>query len=706
MNHTNTITPRWCFLIVAFIAALSGISRGAAYSPGDEITLTRDEPMLFRDKVFRRGRAGEEFAVLTHRADLKKVFLSATDQAGRQIAISVPEDAVVLAPVDTASLTARAVAAARARKFPDAFRLMDQAIRSAPTDVVLPQTRSAIVELQISATKFAEAHAEQKKAVAEAARIRRNAGVTDQANRLDPTDTSNQTRAEKMREQATAVEQASRQNLTAAENQLRSAAERLSELQSESAANVSTAAVQTGTQASVAPSTSTAPAPQIAGSGKLALEPSIEKPETAPSLPKQQLSAEQISKRLRSWDRRVLERFEFDGLKIGISVETVKIEHPEAKKLFGTEKTSGLGLLFCSTKNADEVAISTVGDTVRAISIKWSFDTFPKKELPAFGLKLVFKLGRKPDRKGKGGELRWVFPEISRAVESGVANNKVFIAVYDLSEPATRQLWEKDDGGAFVTDKEGKSGLTNESGGTVSKDLNTYRSMAETGVPEAQYNLGLCYLKGEGVEEDFNQAVKWLRKAAEQGLAEAQYNLGICYSNGKGVDLNEKEGMNWFRKAADQGNADGESCVAIAYAGGKGVEKNIKEAIFWFQKAAGHGNAIAQCILGETYSQGLDLPKDDLKAAQLFRQSAEQGYGDAQRNLGLCFATGRGVDRDDVKAYTWLFLASRQNASNANAGLKLLGQRMDNAQTTAAKREASSFIPRTKSSYMNLTKGN
>ena len=38
--------------------------------------------------------------------------------------------------------------------------------------------------------------------------------------------------------------------------------------------------------------------------------------------------------------------------------------------------------------------------------------------------------------------------------------------------------------------------------------------------------MGVMYGKGQGVEQDFKEAVKWLQKAAEQGLVEAQRVLG------------------------------------------------------------------------------------------------------------------------------------------------------------------------------------
>src|SRR5512135_1801276 len=59
--------------------------------------------------------------------------------------------------------------------------------------------------------------------------------------------------------------------------------------------------------------------------------------------------------------------------------------------------------------------------------------------------------------------------------------------------------------------------------------------LAEQGLPEAQYNLGVMYRKGQGVPEDYVAAAKWWKKAAEQGYAPAQYRLGVMYRKGYGV---------------------------------------------------------------------------------------------------------------------------------------------------------------------------
>ena len=48
---------------------------------------------------------------------------------------------------------------------------------------------------------------------------------------------------------------------------------------------------------------------------------------------------------------------------------------------------------------------------------------------------------------------------------------------------------------------------------------------AEKGDAKAQFHLGECYYKGDGVGQDYKQAVYWWRKAADQGDEDAKNNL-------------------------------------------------------------------------------------------------------------------------------------------------------------------------------------
>ena len=61
------------------------------------------------------------------------------------------------------------------------------------------------------------------------------------------------------------------------------------------------------------------------------------------------------------------------------------------------------------------------------------------------------------------------------------------------------------------------------------------------------------YSTGQGVAQDDQQAVAWLRKAAERGHAEAQFSLGQMYSNGRGVAQDSEVAASWYQKAGQQG---------------------------------------------------------------------------------------------------------------------------------------------------------
>ncbi len=77
-----------------------------------------------------------------------------------------------------------------------------------------------------------------------------------------------------------------------------------------------------------------------------------------------------------------------------------------------------------------------------------------------------------------------------------------------------------------------------------------YRKASEQGVAYAQNNLGIMYDKGQGVPQDYAEAVKWYRKAAKQGYGGAQYNLGLLYREGQGVPQDYVQAHMWNNLAA------------------------------------------------------------------------------------------------------------------------------------------------------------
>ena len=74
--------------------------------------------------------------------------------------------------------------------------------------------------------------------------------------------------------------------------------------------------------------------------------------------------------------------------------------------------------------------------------------------------------------------------------------------------------------------------------------------------PESLFELGLNYLKGNDsldIDMDKEKGIVLIRRSAEQGYADAQFNLGLAYYRGEGVSQDYTQAVSWYRKAAEQG---------------------------------------------------------------------------------------------------------------------------------------------------------
>ena len=239
----------------------------------------------------------------------------------------------------------------------------------------------------------------------------------------------------------------------------------------------------------------------------------------------------------------------------------------------------------------------------------------------------------------------------------------------------------------------------------ISPEVLSLCKKANQGDPEAQFQLGQKYCKGEGVEKNYLEALKWFRlsadlanadaiccwgcclangygvdidtvsaakyyrMSAEKGNKRGQRALGRCYKNGLGVEKNYAEAAKWFYKAAEQGDAIAQLSLGYCYSEGEGVEQNIEEAVKWYRRAAEQGNDKAQYNLGLCYKNGEGLEQNMEEAVKWYRRAAEQGNPDAQHNLGYCYTYGVGVEKDKKIAFSWFIKAAEQGYANSQFGV-------------------------------------
>lgn len=185
-----------------------------------------------------------------------------------------------------------------------------------------------------------------------------------------------------------------------------------------------------------------------------------------------------------------------------------------------------------------------------------------------------------------------------------------------------------------------------------------------------------CYYQGRLIKMDLKRAVIWYERAAIDGDLYAQYRLGRCYESGEGVDKDENEAIRWYRKAAEHGYAQAQYALAIRYYHSNGIKQiNFAKAIEWLIRSVEQDYAPAQYFLGACYENGEGVEKNYFEAVKLYRRAAHQDLDEAQYKLGDCYCNGRGVDRDFVNAVYWFLRAAEHGNAKAQNNLAFCYER-------------------------------
>lgn len=152
---------------------------------------------------------------------------------------------------------------------------------------------------------------------------------------------------------------------------------------------------------------------------------------------------------------------------------------------------------------------------------------------------------------------------------------------------------------------------------------------------DAIANLKVAYMyeHGIGVPQDYATAMTWYRKAAESGLPEAQYGIGVLYDKGSGIERDSSEAARWFERAANQGFVAAEFNLANYYRAGDGVSQDYEKALAYYNKAALQGFAAAQFNLGAMYGNGEGTPQNEAEAYKWLLVAEKSGYTDAGKYL-------------------------------------------------------------------------
>ena len=133
--------------------------------------------------------------------------------------------------------------------------------------------------------------------------------------------------------------------------------------------------------------------------------------------------------------------------------------------------------------------------------------------------------------------------------------------------------------------------------------------------------------------EDYQTAAYYLSFFASNGDVRSQYNMGIMYRDGLGLEKNSRVALSWFLLAAEQNHMLANYAIGLLLRDGPADVKHPKRASLYLKEAAFLGHALAPLELGNMFFSGNHVSKDRALAFVWWSLSAERNAPGAEANI-------------------------------------------------------------------------
>ncbi len=135
---------------------------------------------------------------------------------------------------------------------------------------------------------------------------------------------------------------------------------------------------------------------------------------------------------------------------------------------------------------------------------------------------------------------------------------------------------------------------------------------------QAMANLGLMYLKGEGVEKDFLKAKEWFENGSEYDNDSANYNLALMYQGAIGIPEDEQKAIEYFRKAVKKNHQGANFRLGLTLLKDRTNKELVAEGFECMLNAAKSGHPMAVAQMG-----GVDIePNRSCEPNKLYRNKS------------------------------------------------------------------------------------
>jgi SEL1 protein len=135
--------------------------------------------------------------------------------------------------------------------------------------------------------------------------------------------------------------------------------------------------------------------------------------------------------------------------------------------------------------------------------------------------------------------------------------------------------------------------------------------------------IGRMYMRGEGVEQNFDRAKIWFERGDGLKDAQSQYGLGLLYLNGYGIKADAAQAIEFFKKAAAQDYAAAQVQLGYLYLD-HGSNEDVATANHYFEMAARWANIEAYYHLAEANNIGVTHERSCSGAVAYYKNVAER----------------------------------------------------------------------------------
>jgi len=217
-----------------------------------------------------------------------------------------------------------------------------------------------------------------------------------------------------------------------------------------------------------------------------------------------------------------------------------------------------------------------------------------------------------------------------------------------------------------------------------------YKLGAEHGDPNAMFSLAMFNIAQRGGLSSRADAVKLLEEATKLGHILAAYDLGLLYLQGRDVPQDFGRAAALFTDAAQAGSPEAQYALATMYKEGRGVEKDEQKAASLLAKASIGGNIDAMVEFAIAQFNGIGTAKNEAASAQLFLKAAQRGSPIAQDRLSRILMAGRGMPANPTGAVKWHIIAKAAGASDPD--LDVYAAKQPQAVRDAAEKAAQKWM--------------